>query len=138
MHGDDESIYSPWAHVTRPTNEPGAAGRTPAEGHQPSPDRSSSSAVLRSGVGQGVVAGVGREPVGAAVDGAHSPPLPIRTPHPGWGVVELDVNGRVVRIIVGEPEFRSPADADLYARSRGLPDHRVAPVDLGSRVPPRL
>ncbi|WP_154676932.1 hypothetical protein [Parafrankia discariae] len=79
-------------------------------------------------------AAVGREP-GPAGDAAPSPSLPRRTPHPDWGVVELDANGRVVRIIVGEPDFRSPADADLYARGRGLPHHRVAPVDLGCRVP---
>ncbi|WP_131770521.1 hypothetical protein [Candidatus Protofrankia californiensis] len=111
------------------TEAPGrSAGRTPADigrtaGH-PGPD---------DAAGQ-ISAATGREP-GPANDGTPSPALPHRTPHSDWGVVELDANGRVVRIIVGEPEFRSPADADLYARGRGLLDHRVAPVDLGRRVP---
>ncbi|CAI7977073.1 conserved hypothetical protein [Frankia sp. Hr75.2] len=71
------------------------AGRTPAAGHRPHPDPSPSSAVWRSAVGLGAVVGVGREPVIPAVDGAPSPPLPIRTPLTTWpaGVRRLSSNG---------------------------------------------
>ncbi|TCJ34562.1 hypothetical protein [Parafrankia sp. BMG5.11] len=105
----------------------GSVGRTPADigsTDPPGPDNAP---------GQ-LGAAEGRES-GPAGDVAPSPILPRRTPHPDWAVVELDPDGRVVRVIVGQPEFRNPADADLYARGRGLPHHRVAPVDLGRRVP---
>ncbi|ABW16092.1 hypothetical protein Franean1_6758 [Parafrankia sp. EAN1pec] len=80
-----------------PTEAPGRfAGRTPADGRQPGPDPSSSTAVRRSGVGSAVVVGMGREPVTPAGDDAPSPPLPIRVPRTTWpaGRRRLSSTGR--------------------------------------------
>ncbi|WP_322770594.1 hypothetical protein [Frankia sp. Cr1] len=120
--------------MTRPTDAPGSTGRMPAAGRHPHLDPSLSSAVRRSGVGLGVVAGVGREPVISAVDSAPSPHLPVRVPYtswPGhgavvrsrgrvvrpvaertWSVVVLDAEGDPVETVTG---FSSLDAVDAYA-----------------------